>query len=204
MYLRSMYVRKIGVRQLLRLYPAAWRKEYGEEMRSMLLAQPLTASVIGDVFLNALRQNLRQPDPWKVAALFLICWETLWIFVPLISPHSQTARALAIQNNAVFIWVAFFTGCRTVIKEGDVWRGGLAGCWATLTGELLPFASLVILLSLAPETLPRWAFAEAHHLPAFFAHTFIPRMLASWCGALLGYLQRKRFRKSIAGPNGRL
>ena len=79
-----MYLRKIVVRQLLRLYPAAWRKEYGEEMRSMLLAQPLTASVIGDVFLNAMRQNLRRPDPWKIAALCLICWRSFWIVLPSI------------------------------------------------------------------------------------------------------------------------
>ena len=62
-----MYLRKIVVRPLLSLYPAAWRKEYGDEMRSMLLSQPLTASVAGDVFLNAMRQNLRRPDPWITA-----------------------------------------------------------------------------------------------------------------------------------------
>ncbi len=58
-----MYLRKILVRQLLNLYPDAWRKEYGEELRSILLARPLTIPVIGDVFLNAMRQNLRRPDP---------------------------------------------------------------------------------------------------------------------------------------------
>ena len=58
-----MYLRKILVRLLLTLYPAAWRKEYGEEVRSMLLAQPLTATVIVDVHLNAMRQNFRRPDP---------------------------------------------------------------------------------------------------------------------------------------------
>jgi len=123
-----MYLRKILVRQLLRLYPAAWRTEYGEEMGSMLLAQPLTASVAGDVFLNAIRQNLRRPDPWKAAGLFLVCWRSFWIVLPSVFQFSPAAWALFVQvDRSVFVLVAFSSGCWTVINEGDVWRGGLTG-----------------------------------------------------------------------------
>jgi len=48
------------VRTLLCLYPADWRREYGPELTDMLLARPLTAKVIGDVFFSGPRQ--RKPD----------------------------------------------------------------------------------------------------------------------------------------------
>jgi len=53
-------MKNVVVRTLLRLYPADWRREYGPELMDMLLARPLTAKVIGDVFFSGLRQ--RKPD----------------------------------------------------------------------------------------------------------------------------------------------
>lgn len=100
-----MYLRKLLARKLLNLYPATWRKEYGEEMRSMLLAQPLTASVIGDAFLNAMRQNIRRPDPWIIAALCLICWRSFWILLPSITnSRRQPGRGLNRSIAASFCW----------------------------------------------------------------------------------------------------
>jgi hypothetical protein len=47
-----MSARHIVVTALLRLYPAAWRNEYGAELTDILLTGPLSARVIGDVILT--------------------------------------------------------------------------------------------------------------------------------------------------------
>lgn len=195
-----MYLRKILVRQLLALYPALWRKEYGEEMRSMLLAQPLTASVIVDVFLNGLRQNFRQPDPWKIAALILICWRTFWILLPSVFQLSAAAWVLFVQiDRGFFLLVALATGCWTVISEGDIERGAYAGWWAALAGHLVPKTAMLLAFFLAAtKTIPGWALATIDHLPDQgswrneFRGNLLPMALATWCGALLGYLIRRR------------
>ena len=44
-------------RLLLALHPRAWRRRYGEEFRALLEDQPLTAAVVLDVLLNAVRQH---------------------------------------------------------------------------------------------------------------------------------------------------
>jgi hypothetical protein len=208
-----MYLRKLLVRQLLRLYPAAWRMEYGEEMRSMLLAQPLTASVIGDVFLNAMRQNLRRPDPWTIAALCLICWRSFSILLPSIYQLSPAAWALFVWvDRGVFLLAAFSTGCWTVINEGDVWRGAQAAWWSTAVSDLLPQIAVLQAIALAPDkTVPRWVFAAMDHLDPdsaphtfghYFVHIVLPIMLASLCGALLGHLVRTHLRRSTVRQNG--
>jgi len=47
------------VRRLLLLYPAKWRNEYGAELEDLLLAEPLRFSVVLNVVLSALRQQVR-------------------------------------------------------------------------------------------------------------------------------------------------
>jgi hypothetical protein len=84
--------------------------------------------VIGDVFLNAMCQNLRRPDPWKIGALLLICWRSFWIVLPSIFQLSQAAWALFAQvDRGVFLLVALSTGCWTMISEGDAWRAAPSG-----------------------------------------------------------------------------
>lgn len=47
---------------LLRLYPKAWRAEYGDELADILRSRPLTATVCADVMRSALWQHLRVVD----------------------------------------------------------------------------------------------------------------------------------------------
>ena len=58
---------------LMRLYPKAWRKEYGAELAAMLQARPLTARVCGDVVLSALWQRTRaiEAPTWVGLGLML-------------------------------------------------------------------------------------------------------------------------------------
>lgn len=199
-----MHLRKVAVRQLLRLYPASWRNEYGVEMRAMLLEQPLTPAVAGDVLRNALRENFRHPDPWKITALFLICWRCFWILLPAAFQFSPAAWVRFSQlDHGVFLLASFCTGCWTVINEGDVFRGSQTGWWSTITGLLTPYGILVIIMD-PLKTIPGWVFValnnfswegDAERFGSFFVHVILSAMLPSLCGALLGNMVRTRFRK---------
>ena len=57
---------------LLRLYPKAWRAEYGPELVDMLLARPLTARVMSDVVWNGLWQRARAADLATRAGLAML------------------------------------------------------------------------------------------------------------------------------------
>ena len=48
---------------LLRLYPAQWRREYGSELRDLVLARPITVGAMADLAWNGLRQRGRDTAP---------------------------------------------------------------------------------------------------------------------------------------------
>ena len=54
---------------LLRLYPAAWRSEYGPELTGILLERPLSARVLADVVSNGLWQRARGAEPSTILGL---------------------------------------------------------------------------------------------------------------------------------------
>ena len=51
---------------LLRVYPAAWRREYGEELFDILISRPLTWRVAADVLGAGVRQRIRAAEPATV------------------------------------------------------------------------------------------------------------------------------------------
>ena len=59
---------------LMRLYPKAWRNEYGTELADMLQARPLTARVCSDIVQSALSQRLRavQAPTWVGIGLMFV------------------------------------------------------------------------------------------------------------------------------------
>src|SRR5262245_39430336 len=61
------------VRWLLRLYPKAWRAEYGAELEGVLLARPLTAAIVLDIARSAMWQRGRatQVSTWVGIGLML-------------------------------------------------------------------------------------------------------------------------------------
>jgi hypothetical protein len=66
---------------LLRLYPEAWRREYGPELSDLLLSKPLGARVVADVALGGLRQQVRTAPPWAilgVSALVVLAGQLAW------------------------------------------------------------------------------------------------------------------------------
>jgi hypothetical protein len=71
---------------LLRLYPKAWRKEYGTELADMLLARPLTAGVCSDVVLSAMWQRTRSIETATWVGLGLMLAITGAIAANIVEP----------------------------------------------------------------------------------------------------------------------
>jgi hypothetical protein len=60
------------IRFLLRLYPAAWRKEYGEEFAEVLQSRRLSLRIVADVLASAAWQRLRHAPLWIVVGVCLM------------------------------------------------------------------------------------------------------------------------------------
>jgi hypothetical protein len=144
------------VRSLLRLYPSIWRNEYGEEIEELLLMEPLSASVIGDVLLNAARQHLRGDEPWKISGLFLLTWSLFWTAWNSIAPLSPPSHSLFTRAEGCIDWLIYFaTGYWTVARGGNgVWRGASAAVRAALVG-IMPNLTVLTLnaLGILPQIL---------------------------------------------------
>lgn len=83
------------VTALVRLYPLAWRNEYGPELTDILLSRPLSAHVIGDVLWNSVRQRARAPEPSTVAGLAMMLAVLDGIMWNIASPSPNGCVAVA-------------------------------------------------------------------------------------------------------------
>src|ERR1039458_10642672 len=54
------------VAALVGLYPARWKREYGDEFRDVLMRQPLEAVAVLDAVWNAMGQQVRNGEPWVI------------------------------------------------------------------------------------------------------------------------------------------
>jgi hypothetical protein len=80
---------------MLRLYPKAWRAEYGDELGSMLLTRPLSAAIVFDIARSAMWQRLRVvlPATWVGIGLMLV---TIWAIVStMMAPPPYVRSALS-------------------------------------------------------------------------------------------------------------
>jgi hypothetical protein len=199
------------VSALLRLYPAAWRAEYGSELTDILQTRPLGPSVIRDVAWNGLRQRGRDAEPSTLLGLtamlviltsfavngvsFGSTW-TAWL-----QPSPRTFPPVMALASGLFVWLLIACGCWTHLEYGGTARragvaamkmGLIAGIPIILAGVLM-MAGLVKLTFVGPRVPPppAWAvlIAPLARLPEFWI----------W-GALGGQLGKRISRqKSAAG-----
>jgi hypothetical protein len=71
---------------LLRLYPRAWRAEYGAELSGMLLRRPISAAIVVDVAMSALWQRVRAMEASTVAGIGLMLVTTAALVWNIIAP----------------------------------------------------------------------------------------------------------------------
>ena len=120
------------IRFLLRLYPAAWRKEYGEEFADILASSRLTFGTATNVIWSAGRQRLIHIPTWLPGGgFFCIFFMLPWW-----------------QMNAMLY--AAFLGLLATSVWGAAWKRGsfAAGLSATATAMLFGFLPQVVEISL--------------------------------------------------------
>jgi len=130
---------------LLLIYPPRWRKEYGPELTHLLLARPMSLRNVIDTAWNALRQRLREEQPWKILGA-LSCFLNLLALVLDVHPAGyQIIPTLLILLTAA---------CWTVIRDAGNHRraGGAAVKTALLATS--PIVMIGLLASLGVVTTP--------------------------------------------------
>lgn len=71
---------------LLRIYPAAWRKEYGPEFRDLLGVLQLGTRTVADVVWNGVWQRFRATEPWVLLGLPFMLTMTFFFAIMIIAP----------------------------------------------------------------------------------------------------------------------
>ena len=95
-------LRRLVAALLIRVYPASWRREYGDELRGLLEARPIGPAIVLDVIAGGARQRLRMTAPATilgvVSALLVTAGVVLTptgygqISTALIEPSGITSR----------------------------------------------------------------------------------------------------------------
>ena len=109
---------------LLGIYPARWRREYGGELKDLLLTGPLGLGTIGDVVWSGVCQRLRSLEPATVfglvamaAILMTLSWnivapqpyETGW--TTLLEPSDMTFPTIRIRPLVSELYALFLMAC---------------------------------------------------------------------------------------------
>jgi hypothetical protein len=144
---------------LMRLYPGAWRAEYGAELADMLRARPLTARVCGDIVLSALWQRLRAIQAPAWVGIILMFSTIAAIASNIVAPPHYGPSALPEyieflqkpMRSELYVLVIAGLGFWTVVRGNQ--RPSRAVIIASLISSLpLMVVGLLMLSGLLPYT----------------------------------------------------
>jgi hypothetical protein len=207
-------VKQCIVTGLLRLYPVAWRREYGPELTDMLLAHPLSPRVIGDVMWNGLKQSAQAAEPSTIlglASLLVVLTFVLtggsygrrWIL--LVQPTTKTLPTVTVtfMASGYYALLLIWCGCWTYLRHrGKVNQSGVAGVRMSLIAAIpLMFGGLLMMFGLIGPSLLGPHFEPSASWAVFTAPLF--RLPDSWIWAALGgqlgkwITRRRTFHRSI-------
>jgi hypothetical protein len=185
------------VTALLRLYPAAWRLEYGPELTDILMSRPLSARVIGDVMWNGLKQSAQAAEPSTIlglASLLAVLTFVLtggsygrrWIL--LVQPTTKTLPTVAVtfMASGYYVLLLIWCGCWTYLRHrGKVTRSGVAGVRMSLIAAIpLMFGGLLMMFGVIGPSLLGPHFESSASWAVLAAPLF--RLPDSWLWAALG------------------
>lgn len=202
------------VNALIRLYPAAWRRQYGDELRDLLLARPLTPRAALDVFAAAVQERLRRLEPSITLGVLTLALIAFAIVRNIIDapPYGDEAMVL-LQNpmaSKLLLMVLAAAGCQTVLRaDAPLMQSGMAAVRVLLIAAV-PMCVLGVLIAfgdvsvravgpgdLMPSGIEHHAvytyYSAAHYTPGAvrLALTPLAGLPESWVwGALGGLLGR--------------
>lgn len=206
-----MTARRLFAEALVRLYPAAWRREYGDELIEILVSRPLTARVVLDLLWNAGAQRATAPAPSTILGIAsMLVVLAGFVLTPtrygsaataVLRPTSMTFPTIVVTFLAseLYIWLLIACGCWTQRRyQVTATRAGvaamrmslIAGSPVVIAGLLLAFGALdITFLGLTDLR------------PSPFAMTMAPlaRLPENWIwGAVGGWLGRRLPRSKSA------
>jgi hypothetical protein len=184
------------VATLLRIYPAAWRREYGDELIAILQERPLGARVIADVAWNGILLRVRAAEPSTilgVASMLII----LAGFVltggayghdAMLRPSSMTfpTVTVAFLDSNVYAFLLIGCGCWTYLRHGETAkRAGVAAMKMSLiAGMPIMVGALLMTTAILDLSVP----AAPLHPPSAWAMLVAPlaRLPGSWIWGAVG------------------
>jgi hypothetical protein len=187
------------VSTLLRIYPAAWRAEYGAELQDLLVSRPLDATAVVNVIASALRQRARYAEPSTVLGLpvmFAIAAGLVWNIVDpsalggyftVLKPSLKTLPTVAITplDGNIYPLLQIACGAWTCRRHRGAARPGRAAVHMTVIACLPIFIAGVLM---AAGMLPTIALTPAGVLSA----PVLALPLSAIYGVIGGWLGRSR------------
>lgn len=176
---------------LVRLYPPAWRRRYGEEMLALLEAAPVRARGRLDLVRGALDAWLHPPAPSRVPAIAAIAGGGLWtvaaagVVAQPVPPDwpGYLAEILMLTLAAAALLLVATIGC--ALRLGD--DGGRAmGAGSTLAA--IGFAAWMVMLAVAAAGHADAATLAAAQTMAMVGATLVGVVLIRACDWLVGVL----------------
>jgi hypothetical protein len=161
------------IRFLLRLYPAAWRKEYGEEFADVLASHPLTLCTTANVVWSAACQRLWHMPAWLPAGLVLFLFYLKFVHDDWPCPFlAIPSSSMVVGLLATGVWGAarkngsFATGLNGTIKAMLVGFAPLAVCYFmwNLTGFTVTTGDRSFSGPLRLSDIPQIVFGVLRHL----------------------------------------
>jgi hypothetical protein len=204
------------VAALLRLYPAAWRAEYGLELADILLARPLGPRVIVDTAWNGLRQRGRAAEPSTILGLASTLLMLTGFVIPggsysgawnaLLRPSWKVFPAVNVTFMAseAYVLLLVACGCWTHLRHGGkVTRSGRAAMrMSVIAGIPIMLIAVLVMSGLVEMAFfdPRGAVTIR---PSALAILVAPlsRLPEAWLWGSMGGLIGKRIaRRTRATP----
>jgi hypothetical protein len=185
---------------LLRIYPDAWRREYGDELFDMLISRPLTSRVAADVLVAGLRQRIRAPEPATVlgvATVVVILSQLVLTAAGYHTPATAMLRATdmtfptvaaSFMVSPLYPWLLIAGGWWTARRHPaySAKRCGVATMRMSLIGGI-PLLLAGVLLAADVITAAQIGLGEFPRLPLAIIVAPLARLPEAWLYGMMGH-----------------
>ncbi len=139
---------------LIALYPSAWTRQYGVELRDTLLRRSLTPGAVLDLFSSALTEHWHTGEPWFLVGVFCLVLNlvTSGFYIAFGIAQSFESSPAAVFSLLILLGV----GMTTVLhpqtdKVRPAWSAARTAMLSSLPTALLSILMLVHLLPVIPS-----------------------------------------------------
>jgi len=162
------------VRMLLRMYPDSWRREYGIELRDLLVARPLTVGTFGNVLRSGLWQRLRAAEISTLVGIgILLVMLNGFVWNIIAPPRYGSGSSMLLQyfwESNLYVEILVGCGLWTYLRYGGkLSRSGRAAMRITFLAGVPSMLAGVLMLSgfLGVTAVGRWGTLTTFHEHGF-------------------------------------